>query len=263
MDIGIFSWFFRQFESFIIILTRVSFIIFMMPFLGSRSLPIVPKIGFSLMTSLILLPTIKINSSPLSLGPLSFMVFIVGEAIIGFLIGFSMKLIFTGVQFAGEFIGIQMGFSIANVLDPQSEIDTNVMVQLYYFFAILVFFAVDGHHWFFKAIAHSFQILSPGGIFLGEGLLRHILILSGRIFQIAIRIISPIMAILIFIQLALGVVARMIPQINLLISSFPLTIGIGLIFLGLSLDLLFPFLRGIIEESGRGLVHVLLPLMKR
>lgn len=254
---------FKQFEYFLIILTRVSSIIFMMPFLGSRSIPVLPKIGLSIMLSIILLPTLKINLSPLSFGPLPFLLFIVAEAMIGFLLGFSIKLIFMGIQLAGEFIGFQMGFSMANIIDPQSGIDSNVMVQLHYFFAILIFFAIDGHHYFLKAIAHSFQILSPGEIFLSEGLYRHFINLSGKLFLISIRIIAPIMAILIFIQLSLGIIARMIPQINLLINSFPLTIGLGLIFLGFSFDLLFPFIKGIIEESGKGLTHILLPLMKR
>jgi flagellar biosynthetic protein FliR len=235
----------------------------MMPLFGSRNIPILPKIGLSLLVSLILLPVVEINSSSMTSGPVQFVIFLLGEGIIGFLIGFSVRLVFSGIQLAGEIMGLQIGFSMANLLDPQSGIDSTVTAQFNYFFALLAFLSIDGHHWFFKAIAQSFQILSPGGITFKEVLYQHFVILSGRLFQIAIKMIAPIMAILIFTHLAMGIVARMIPQINLLISSFPITICLGLLILGFSIDLIWPFIKGLLEESGKGLVYTLLPLLKR
>jgi flagellar biosynthesis protein FliR len=82
-------------------------------------------------------------------------------------------------------------------------------------------------------------------------------------FLIALQIAAPVMAILFFIQVALGILARAVPQVNILMSSFPLTISLGLVFLGLSLDLLWPYLKNLFEESGQGLVMILLPLMKQ
>lgn len=82
-------------------------------------------------------------------------------------------------------------------------------------------------------------------------------------FVLAIKIAAPILAIMMLVQIALGIIARMIPQVNLLMSSFPLTIGLGLIFLGISMDLVWPTLKNLMDESGRGLATTLLPLMKR
>ncbi|MGQ9846482.1 MAG: flagellar biosynthetic protein FliR [Bacteroidales bacterium] len=263
MDSPFLFWLLKQFDSFLLILMRVLFIIFMMPIFGSRNLPILLKIGLSLMISFILLPVVKIKSSQLFSGVLSLSIYLIGEAMIGFILGYSIKLVFTGIQLAGGLIGTHMGFSIANILDPQLESDSTVIGQFYYFLAVTIFFVIDGHHWFLRAMIDSFQLLPPGELYLSEGLYKQIIITSGKIFQIAIKIVAPIMAILIFVQLALGIIARLIPQINLLISSFPITIGLGLIFLGLSIDPIFSFIKGILGESGRGLVHVLLPLMRR
>lgn len=263
MNMNIYSWSLEQFKSFLIIFIRVSFILLMMPILNSRALPILPKIGLVLMTSIILLPVLRVNPSFFPSDPLLFALFLLGEAMIGFLLGISIHLIFIGVQFAGELIGNQMGFGMANILDPQSGLNSPVISQFQYFVAVMIFLSIDGHHWFFRALAQSFQILSPGEIFLQGGLFKHFVDLSGKVFQIGIKIIAPIMAILIFTQLALGIVARMVPQINLLISSFPLTIGLGLIVLGLSLEFLFPLIRSLFEHSGKNLVNVILPLMKR
>lgn len=82
-------------------------------------------------------------------------------------------------------------------------------------------------------------------------------------FIIAIKMIAPIMAVLIFTQIALGMIAKMVPQLNVLMTSFPLTICLGLIFLGLSIELLIPLLKYLFEEASRGLVDTMLPLIGR
>ena len=97
---------------------------------------------------------------------------------------------------------------------------------------------------------------------LRDGLYQYFLQLSGKMFSTAIRIVAPITAILVFVQIALGIIARTVPQVNVLITSFPLTIGLGLIFLCLSVDVLWPYLRILLEDSSRDLVHVLLPIMR-
>ena len=79
-------------------------------------------------------------------------------------------------------------------------------------------------------------------------------------FIIAVKIAAPVMAVLIFSQIGLGMVAKMVPQMNILVTSFPITIGLGLLFLGLSTDLLVPYMKTLFEESCQGLVKTLLPL---
>lgn len=156
-----------------------------------------------------------------------------------------------------------MGFAMANLIDPQSGTDTTLIAQFHYLLGLLIFLLIDGHHWFFRALSQSFYLLPPGEFHLQEGLHQYLLDLSGKMFIIAIKMVAPVMAIMILIQIALGIIARTVPQLNILINSFPLTIGLGLVFLGLSMELLLPYLKDLFEESGKGLVHTLLPLMKR
>jgi flagellar biosynthetic protein FliR len=194
---------------------------------------------------------------------LSFGFFALSELMIGFLLGFSVRLIFAGLQLAGELAGFQMGFGMARVMDPQSGAESTVVTEFYYLIGLLLFLAVDGHHWFFKALAQSFHLLGPGEFQPREGLVQLFIRLSGRMFVLAIKIVAPILVIMMLVQIALGIIARMIPQVNLLMSSFPVTISLGLIFLGLSMDLFWPALKNLMDESGRGLVSTLLPLMKK
>jgi flagellar biosynthetic protein FliR len=187
----------------------------------------------------------------------------ISEFMIGLLLGLSIRLIFGAIELAGEFVGFQMGFAMANIIDPQSGLDTTLLAQFYYLLGLLIFLSIDGHHWFFRALVQSFHLLSPGEFYPQEGLYIHLLNLSGRMFLIAFKIVAPVTAILFLIQLTLGIVARMVPQVNILISSFPLTISVGMIFLGLSMELLGPYLKTLLDESGKDLVMTLLPLMKR
>jgi flagellar biosynthetic protein FliR len=252
-----------QVQRFLLILMRVSPVLFMMPLFNARNLPGFLKVALALAVSLVLWPVAPLEASSFPTDPWGFGFFLIFELMIGLILALSVQLIFGGIQLAGELTGIEMGLSMANVIDPQSGVDTSLIAQLQYLLALLIFLSIDGHHWFFRALVQSFEVLSPGQLISQGGLYRHLLDLSGRMFLIALKIAAPVMAILFLIQLALGILARTVPQVNILVSSLPLTIGLGLIFLGLSMELLSPYLRNLFEESGKGLVTVLLPLMKR
>jgi flagellar biosynthetic protein FliR len=263
MDANILTWSVLQFQVFLLIVMRVAFILFMMPLLGTRNIPVLVKAGLTLVLGLILLPVVEIRPTVFPSEPIHFLSLMFLEGLIGFILGLSIKIVFASIQLAGEFAGFQMGLSMAQIVDPSSGMDATLVAQLYYFLALLVFLSVNGHHWFFRALVQSFRLLPPGGVELHEGLYRYFLSLSGKMFVIGIKIAAPVTAILILTQVAMGIVAKMVPQINILITSFPLTIGLGMIFVGLSLELLVPYLRGLFDESGRGMMNVVIPLMAR
>ena len=242
---------------------RVAPILFMMPILNSTVLPNPLKVSLVLAVSLLLLPLVRVDVRFFPSDPYNFGFFMIAELMVGFILGLSVKLIFAGVQLAGEFVGYQMGLAMANILDPQSGSDTTLIAQFYYLLGLLIFLSIDGHHWFIRALFQSFSVLSPGEFHFKMGLYHHFLDLSGKMFIIAIKMVAPVMAVLIFTQIGLGMIAKMVPQMNVLMTSFPLTICLGFIFLGLSIEMLFPYLKALFEESSRGLVYTLLPLIGR
>ena len=263
MDANILAWSVQQFQVYLLIVMRVAFILFMMPLLGTRNIPVLVKAGLTLVLGLILLPVVEIRPTVFPSEPIHFLSLMFLEGLIGFILGLSIKVVFASIQLAGEFAGFQMGLSMAQIVDPSSGMDATLVAQLYYFLALLVFLSVNGHHWFFRALVQSFRLLPPGGVELHDGLYRYFLGLSGKMFVIGIKIAAPVTAILILTQVAMGIVAKMVPQINILITSFPVTIGLGMIFVGLSLELLVPYLRGLFDESGKGMMNVVIPLMAR
>ncbi|MBP1717122.1 MAG: flagellar biosynthetic protein FliR [Deltaproteobacteria bacterium] len=263
MQVDMLQWSLAQFQSFLLILMRVAPILFLMPLLGSRNIPTLAKIGLALTVSLILLSSVKMESSIFPQEPLSFLAFLGAELFVGFLLGLAVKIIFAGIQMGGELVGFQMGLSIAQVIDPQSGTDSSALAEFHYFLGTLIFLAVDGHHWFFRALVQSFQVLVPGEIHLRAGLFTAFTTLTGNLFVIAIKLSAPVMTVLLFTQISMGILAKAVPQVNILITSFPITILVGLVFLGFSLDFFLPYFRSLFEETGRELTGTLLPLMQR
>lgn len=257
------NWSLLQFQSLVLILMRVSPILFMMPILNSRMIPGMLKIGLSLTVGLILLPLVKIDPRSLPREPFQFGSLMIAELMIGFILALSVQIIFAGIQMGGELVSFEMGFSMANVVDPQSEVSTTVISEFIYFLAILVFLAMDGHHWFFRAVYQSFLLLAPGEIHLRAGLYSHLLNLVGNLFVIAVKLAAPVLAVMMFIKIAMGILAKAAPQVNILMASFPLTIGIGLLFVALSIELLLAYFEGLFQTAGKGLAFTLLPLMQR
>ena len=157
---------------------RVAPILFMMPILNSTVLPNPLKVSLVLAVSLLLLPLVRVDVRFFPSDPYNFGFFMIAELMVGFILGLSVKLIFAGVQLAGEFVGYQMGLAMANILDPQSGMDTTLIAQFYYLLGLLIFLSIDGHHWFIRALFQSFSVLSPGEFHFKMGLYHHFLFLD-------------------------------------------------------------------------------------
>ena len=263
MPVALLNWTLAQFQAWVIVLIRVASILFLMPLLGTRYVPNLVKVGLALVTSLLLVPLVAVEGQAAWFEPLGFIVVLIAELMIGLILGLAVKLIFTGIQLAGEFMGYQMGLAMASLLDPQSGMNTTVVAEFNYLLGLLLFLSLDGHHWFFKALVESFREITPGGLHLKSGLYHYLIQLSGKMFVIAMKLAAPVTAIVLFTQIALGLTAKMVPQINLLMASFPLTIGLGLLFWMFSVDLFAPYFKSLFEEAGREMVKTVLPLIGR
>ncbi len=252
------DWTLEQFQAFILILMRVAAIIFMMPIIGAKGVPNAAKAGLCLMVSLILLPVVHIGPKAFP-GDIFSMVLLLGKEIfVGLTLGLIIKLVFAGIQLAGQMIGFQMGFGVAQVMDPQMGQESPVLAQLGYLVSLLIFLAIDGHHIFFQTLMYSFSVLQPGEMNLTEGVYHRLVAGGGGMFVTAVKVMAPAMAILLFMQVAMGILAKAVPQIQIFFLSFPLTIGIGLLFFGLSMQVMGPFFIRSIQEAAN-----LLPVLIR
>ncbi|MFQ5454897.1 MAG: flagellar biosynthetic protein FliR [Nitrospirota bacterium] len=242
----IFNFSINQIERFIIVLIRVSGIIMMLPILGSRSVPIQTRIGLSFVLSLIILPLLTIRIEVLLSDIFSLIPVLAGELMIGMIIGFASRIVFTAIELGGMLIGFQMGFGIVNILDPQTSQQVPIIGQFQTILATLIFLTINGHYYFISAIMKSFQIIPPISFYFSSVLMENILRIFNQVFIIAVKISAPITIVILLTNVLLGLISRTLPQMNVFIVGYPLIIGMGLLILGFSLPLFSMFLRNVV-----------------
>ena len=245
---GIFDLSPIEYQKFLFVLLRVGALIMFFPILGSPQVPGRIKIGLILFISIAVFPVVRATPmhDPKSLFELVVNLF--SEITIGLAVAYSARLMFTAVQIAGTVVDFQMGFGVVNVIDPQTETQVSITAQFQNILAILFFLALDAHHIIIWAIVESFFLINPFQINFSTFTPEIILLLFKATFVTAVKIAAPIMAILFFISVGLGLVARTVPQMNVFIVGFPLQIGVGLLMVGLSISFFSIVVQGQIEQ---------------
>ncbi len=219
---------------FFSILLRVGIILFMLPIFSAGGIPNNIKALAVISLSLMLLPFIRQTVQPLPFAPCPLLVVVVGEVIFGIIFSLSMLIVIGAFQFAGELVSFQMGFGFAQVADPQTGAEDTILSVWAQLLALMVFFALNGHHIALRLIIESFRTVPIGGFVLDSALFGKIIIFSGLLFVLAVKLAAPIIVVLILTQLGLGLISKFAPQINILATSFPLTIALGVLFLGIT-----------------------------
>ncbi len=248
-----------QLQAATLLFTRTAAILVSAPLLGSKNVPLQMKAGLSLVLTIAVFPIVGLREVYLTDLP-SLGSAMVGEVFIGVIIGYTARWIFAAVQLAGQLIGFQMGFGIVNVIDPQTSSQVSIVAEFQNIIALLIFLTVDAHHWFILSIAKSFELIPPGGFYFTNSLTAAVVRLSCEMFVIATKLAAPIIAALLFTDLALGLIARTVPQMNIFMVGFPLKIAIGLLGMGFSFPIFLYTLRPLFQKMG-GEIVVLLKLM--
>ncbi|MDX9710371.1 MAG: flagellar biosynthetic protein FliR [Trichloromonas sp.] len=239
------------FQLFLVCLARMAAMIGTLPVFGSGTAPARVRLGLAVMLALLIFPVVLPHLPPPDFSPVALVLLILGEALIGLMVGFIAQLVLTAVEVGGTIIGYKMGFAAANVFDPQSQRQIELISQYQNAIAILIFLALDAHHLFLRAVVRSYELLPPGGIDLGGGAVPFLMTLVSRMFVLGIQLSAPILAVLILASLVMGILARVFPQLNVFMLSFPLNIGVGFLVMGLTLSLLVLMLErefGIVPE---------------
>ena len=233
--------------TFLLVLTRVSGVFFLAPIFGSRNIPTQAKAGLALMTSLVVLPFIPSNVDP-GMHLVDFALLLAKELTVGALIGFTATLVFMGFLLAGQIIDIQMGFGMVNVIDPLSNLSVSIMGQFKNLLAILVFLAINGHHFLFTALAKSFDIVPLTMFEFSPSVTSHFVGMIANMFVIGLKIGGPAIGVLLITDLALGIIARTVPQMNVFIVAMPLKITVGFIAIISMLALLLIYMSQIFGQ---------------
>jgi flagellar biosynthetic protein FliR len=236
----------EQLPLFALIFMRCTGLFSQAPLFGQQRVPAQVRVMLSLMIAATLFPLIP--PRPVPEDAIMFVITCLLELITGLTYGWCSQLLFEGVVLAGQFIGLQMGFSQANIFNPDAAVQRPLLSEFYYIMSLLIFFTFDGHHFLILAIQKSFTTVPVGTFMFNQQTLTHITTLFAQIFLISLIISAPINGVLTLIDLILGLVARTAPQMNVLVISFSIKIYVGILTFLFSLAFTFEFIHDLLQQ---------------
>jgi flagellar biosynthesis protein FliR len=213
------------------IFLRIISMIVSAPVLSDAAIPTLAKIFFALVLAYISFLTIDKSKIIVDLNLISIAINGTKEVITGFIMGFTLNFVFYGISYAGTLIGWDMGLMFAEVLNPMDETSNNIVGEVIFYVAMLVFLMINGHHYIISAIVASFKVIPLTKFTVSEPLVQLIVRYSFSVFTIAIKIASPIIVAFFLVHLAEGIISRVIPNIQIFFISQPVKIGLGFAFL--------------------------------
>jgi flagellar biosynthetic protein FliR len=229
-------------------LTRILGLFMIAPVFGHRSVPTRVKLALGVFTALIVSPTLP-DLPQVPLTSWTGLFILVQQFLIGLAIGFVMRLVFAGVEAAGEVMGLQIGLGFATFFDASSAGQTLVIGRFLNILAVLVFLSIGAHLMLLALLVESFHALPVSATPLAAKGFFDIAGAGGAIFALGLQLALPLIAILLVVNLALGVLTRSAPQLNIFAIGFPITLGVGLIVLDLSLGQFAPIFRDAVDAG--------------
>lgn len=193
---------------------RVSGLMVFCPFLGSDAVPVPVKAALTLLLTLLLHPLH--GPAALAMGSWQWVQVALGEMAIGLLLGLVANFLFESALMAGQILGVQIGYSLANVFNPDTNADTPVLSQFHQMAALLIFLQLDVHHWLLRSVARSFAYLPPGAASMTLAAASGLLHAAGGIFLAGVQIAAPSLAATLVVDMALGFLGKASPQLPVL-----------------------------------------------
>ncbi|MCK5126310.1 MAG: flagellar biosynthetic protein FliR [candidate division Zixibacteria bacterium] len=248
----------EKIQLFILLMMRVGGIMLTAPVFSHRAIPKKFTVSMSLGLTVVLLPIMISTPLPETANLVDLLILCFREMFVGVLIGTVFSFIFIAARLAGSIVGYQIGFSMVNVMDPNSTSPVSILGELWFLLGTLIFLIINGHHMIISGLVNSFQLIPLGmatpSADIGEWLLKY----SSFVFVLAVKFAAPVMITIFLLEIAMGVLARTMPQMNIFIVGFPLKIFVGLLVFGLSL----PAFSMILQKVNLGINTELMNLMK-
>jgi len=221
--------FLKGIDAFLLIFVRMTGLFVVSPIFSRRNVPTYLKIGFSFLLALILVNTIAVPELDYYSNIYQFALIIFKEFIVGLILGFISYLVFNAIYIAGQLIDMLIGFGMVNVFDPMSNIQIPVTANFYFIISMLVFLSVNGHHMLIKALFESYKLVPLGGAVFNNELVNDLIRIFGNLFFIGFKIAAPVTAAVLIADVALGVLSKTIPQLNVFVVGMPLKIMLGVV----------------------------------
>ncbi|HUA07847.1 MAG TPA: flagellar biosynthetic protein FliR [Candidatus Acidoferrales bacterium] len=226
----------EQFETFLFIFLRVTSMLMLFPVFSSAQIPQQVRLGLGALIAFIIY---RFMPAPhLTGGAFELIVGCAAQIFIGVIVGFVGSLAFTGIQFAGELIDLQIGFAIANVINPQTQQNITIIGEFQLALATLLYLVTNSHYFLIQGIAGSFNLLPLPYINLDPSVAGNLVLFFAQSFLIVFKIAAPVAVALFLTNVMLALMARVAPQMNVFIIGLPIQVSVGLTMMAISLPLL-------------------------
>ncbi len=234
--------------AFIWPLTRILGLIATAPLYSNVSIPRRVKIGLGILLAMIVAPSVQM---PTGLEPMSLegMMILTQQLLIGAAMGFSMRVIFSAVELGGEVASMTMGLGFATFFNPQSQGRSNAVSQMLSLLTLMVYLAANVHLALLSTLVDSFSTMPITVGPMQGNIAMQVVHWAGRVFSAGLQLSLPIVAALLVTNMALGILTRAAPQLNLFGIGFPITLTVGFAMIGLTLPYLATPLGGLFQEA--------------
>lgn len=209
---------------------RVSAMLMSAPFFGHVAVPMRIKAGIAVAVTALLYPVWPVGNWHAVGG--QWVWSFGGEMLIGLVIGLVMSFVFDGAQLAGQIVGVQVGFSLVNIIDPQTQVDTPVLSVLHQLMALLIFLQLDVHHWLLRGVADSFEYLPAGSFVLSGAVVATLWKGAAAVWLTGIQIAAPVLVATLMTDVVLGFLAKASPQFPALLFGLSAKTVVGFLVLG-------------------------------
>ena len=229
---------------FVMVLTRISAFFMVLPVFGWRAIPVRIKVGLTVLLAIFFSVITPLVIVPNRVSVLEAILLIANEATYGLALGLIAAIVFSAVKLSGRIIERQMGLAMAQVLDPLTGERTQPLGSLLEMIFILLFLSANGHHLFLLIISKSYEAFPAGSIPTVPVLTGGVVKAGSAMFIAGLKMAAPILAAFLLLMVVLAVLARIVPEMNILFISLPLRVGLGL----LMVMIFFPFINGFVAE---------------
>ena len=218
------------------------------PVFSIRAFPLRTKIGLAFLVALC--AQAALPSQPvISVGGREAFGVVLQQVGVGLSIGFAVRLVFVAIEMAGEVIGLQMGLGYASFFDPASNSQRSAVARFYGNLTLLLFVVINGHLMVLMAVLESFQTFPVDGHFMQTVAQMQLHQLGGSVFASALWIALPLVAMLLFVNFAMGIISRVAPQMNIYAVGFPVTITVGLLGVTVTLPMLEQPMMALLQQA--------------
>jgi len=244
---------FEPFLRFGLLLVRPGVLVMAAPPFGAPYAPMPVRLGLTLLFTFALMPLV---SAPTAVNLIELVVVVSREMAIGLAIALGIRALLGGAELAGHLTGYQLGFSYGSIIDPQSGVRNSMFAALYSNLALITFFMVNGHHQLLRAMAASYAQIPIGPGHVDGTLVQAVVEMLGVVFVLGVRLAMPLILVLLVVEVALGLIARAAPGINLMAISQPVRILVGLLviasIIGIAPSLFIRYITPALEAGLRG-----------